>query len=119
MDMTIPTLPDVIAAKRRISPYLPRTPLHSYPELNDLLGTEVWVKHENAQPVGAFKVRGGVNLVAQLSEEERAAGLITASTGNHGQSIAFASGIFGVRGNNLCPRERQSGESCFDQSTRR
>ncbi|HSS74875.1 MAG TPA: pyridoxal-phosphate dependent enzyme, partial [Gaiellaceae bacterium] len=56
-----------------------------------------WVKHENHQPVGAFKVRGGVNLVSQLSEEERKRGVITASTGNHGQSIAFASRIFGVR----------------------
>ena len=55
------------------------------------------MKHENHQPVGAFKVRGGVNLVSQLSEEERKRGVITASTGNHGQSIAFASRIFGVR----------------------
>ena len=57
----------------------------------------MWVKHENHQPVGAFKVRGGVNLVAQLTGDERRRGLIAASTGNHGQSIAFAARLFGVR----------------------
>jgi threonine dehydratase len=60
------------------------------------VGAEVWVKHENHQPTGAFKVRGGVNLVSQLSDEERERGLVCASTGNHGQSIAYAAGLFGV-----------------------
>ena len=55
------------------------------------------VKHENHQPIGAFKVRGGVNLVAQLGDDERTRGLISASTGNHGQSIAYAARLFGVR----------------------
>jgi threonine dehydratase len=91
-----PTIVDVYAARRRIAPYLPRTPLYRYPALDSLVGTEVWVKHENHQPVGAFKVRGGVNLVAQLTEEERKLGLIAASTGNHGQSLAYAGGLFGV-----------------------
>lgn len=91
-----PTLIDVLEARRRISPYLRQTPLHSYPALDDLVGTEVWVKHENHQPVGAFKVRGGVNLVSQLREDERRRGLIAASTGNHGQSIAYAARQFGV-----------------------
>jgi threonine dehydratase len=90
------TLADVLEARRRIAPHLPRTPLYEYPTLSDLLGTEVWVKHENHQPVGAFKVRGGVNLVSQLSEDERARGLIAASTGNHGQSLAYAARLFGV-----------------------
>src|SRR3954452_24870004 len=94
--MHIPTFQDVLAAQRRIRPYLARTPLHSYPALNDLLGTEVYVKHENYQPVGAFKVRGGVNLLAQLSPEERERGVIAASTGNHGQSVAYAARLFGV-----------------------
>jgi threonine dehydratase len=61
------------------------------------VGAETWVKHENHQPTGAFKVRGGVNLVSRLSEDERERGLVTASTGNHGQSIAFAARTFGVR----------------------
>ncbi|HJU47342.1 MAG TPA: threonine/serine dehydratase [Gaiellaceae bacterium] len=90
------TLADVLEARRRIAPYLRPTPLHSYAGLSRLVGADVWVKHENHQPVGAFKVRGGVNLVSQLSEEERSRGLIAASTGNHGQSIAYAAGLFGV-----------------------
>jgi len=96
-DLQAPVFTDVLAARKRIAPYLPRTPLYSYGGLSDVLGTDVWVKHENHLPVGAFKVRGGVNLVAQLPVEEREHGVITASTGNHGQSIAFASRIFGVR----------------------
>jgi threonine dehydratase len=93
----IPTLSDVRAARERIAPHLPQTPLYQYGALSDLVGTEVFVKHENHLPIGAFKVRGGVNLVSQLSEDERRSGVVTASTGNHGQSIAFAAGRFGVR----------------------
>jgi threonine dehydratase len=90
------TLADVHEARRRIGPYLRPTPLYSYPSLDALLGAEVWVKHENHQPVGAFKVRGGVNLVSQLTEDDRERGVIAASTGNHGQSIAYAARLFGV-----------------------
>src|ERR671936_1119603 len=97
MDWQVPTFADVLAAKRRIAPYLRPTPLYAYPALSELVGTEVWVKHENHQPVGAFKVRGGVNLVSQLDEDERRRGVITASTGNHGQSVAYAARLFGVR----------------------
>ncbi|NUT57086.1 MAG: pyridoxal-phosphate dependent enzyme, partial [Thermoleophilia bacterium] len=90
------TLDDVRAAARRIAPYLRPTPLYPYAGLDRLLDARVWVKHENHQPVGAFKVRGGVNLVAQLGEEERRRGLVAASTGNHGQSVAYAARLFGV-----------------------
>jgi threonine dehydratase len=103
--MRIPGLADVLAARRRIAPHLPRTPLYTYPALDGLLGARVHVKHENHQPVGAFKVRGGVNLVAQLSDEERERGLIASSTGNHGQSIAFAARLFGVNAR-ICIPER-------------
>jgi threonine dehydratase len=102
---TVPTIKDVLAARRRIAPHLRPTPLFSYPALDELVGTEVYVKHENHQPVGAFKVRGGVNLVAQLSADERERGLIAASTGNHGQSIAFAARRFGVTAR-ICVPER-------------
>ncbi|MBO0683738.1 MAG: pyridoxal-phosphate dependent enzyme, partial [Candidatus Dormibacteraeota bacterium] len=95
-DLTEPTFRDVLAARGRIRPYLDRTPLRHYPALSRLVGAEVWVKHENLQPTGAFKVRGGLNLVSQLSDDERRRGLITASTGNHGQSIAYAARLFGV-----------------------
>ena len=97
MTWQYPSLRDVLAARQRIAPYLPTTPLFGYPALDKELGATVSVKHENHQPIGAFKVRGGVNLVAQLSEDERARGIISASTGNHGQSIAYAARIFGVR----------------------
>jgi threonine dehydratase len=90
------TLADVLEARRRIGPHLRATPLYPYAGLDELTGAEVWVKHENHQPVGAFKVRGGVNLVSQLGDDERRRGLIAASTGNHGQSIAFAARLHGV-----------------------
>src|SRR6201987_291315 len=92
-----PDLADVLAARQRIAPYLRPTPLYRYPALDALTGAQVRVKHENHQPVGAFKVRGGVNLVSELSADERDRGVISASTGNHGQSVAYAADLFGVR----------------------
>ena len=96
-DHPIPTLHDILSARANVYRHLRPTPLHHYAGLSQLVGAEVWVKHENHQPIGAFKVRGGLNLVAGLSEAERRAGLFTASTGNHGQSIAFAARAYGVR----------------------
>jgi threonine dehydratase len=96
MTWQIPSFADVLEARQRIAPYLQKTPLFGYPALDEMLGATVFVKHENHQPVGAFKVRGGINLIAQLSDDERARGVITASTGNHGQSIAHAARIFEV-----------------------
>ena len=86
----------MLAAQQRIRPYLRPTALHRYPALDQLVGTETWVKHENHQPICAFKVRGGINLISQLSEDERRRGVACASTGNHGQSIAYAARLFGV-----------------------
>jgi threonine dehydratase len=97
MSTNRPQFRDVLAARRGVYAYLSRTPLHAYRGLSDLVGADVWVKHENHHAVGAFKVRGGVNLVSRLTEEERRAGLYTASTGNHGQSIAFAGRATGTR----------------------
>lgn len=107
---TVPQLPDVLQAQQRIRPYLARTPLYSYPALNALIGTQVFVKHENYQPVGAFKVRGGINLVSQLSQEERARGVIAASTGNHGQSVAYAARVFGVTARIVVPENANPGK---------
>jgi threonine dehydratase len=101
--MNSPTFQDVLRARRTISPYLQPTPMHNYPALDQMLGATVYVKHENYQPIGAFKVRGGINLMSQLSETERAAGVVTASTGNHGQSIAYAARLFGVQANIVVP----------------
>jgi threonine dehydratase len=93
----VPDLAEVFAARKRIAPYLRPTPLYRYPALDELTGAQVRVKHENHQPVGAFKVRGGVNLISQLGADERHRGVIAASTGNHGQSVAYAADLFGVR----------------------
>jgi threonine dehydratase len=90
--MQPPTFQDVLLAQRRIRPYLPPTPLHTYSAVNDLIGAAVYIKHENYQPIGAFKVRGGINLLSQVNDDEKARGVVTASTGNHGQSIAYAPG---------------------------
>jgi threonine dehydratase len=84
--------------------------MHSYPAINELIGTQVFIKHENHQPVCAFKVRGGVNLVSQMSDEERARGVISASTGNHGQSIAYAARLFGVEARIVVPENANPGK---------
>lgn len=95
--MKAPTIRDVYRAKRTIAPYFQRTPLHYSMGLSELLDAEVYIKHEEYLPLGAFKSRGGINLLSNLSDEERQRGLITSSTGNHGQSIANAGREFGVR----------------------
>jgi threonine dehydratase len=93
--MNAPTLADVYAARERVSRVVRPTPLMRHPLLAAETGLDILVKHENHNPTGAFKVRGGVNLVGSLSPEERR-GVITATTGNHGQSIALACGREGV-----------------------
>ncbi len=96
--MSLPvTYPDVLEALPRVHAVLRPTLLRNWPGLSEALGCEVHLKHENHQPVGAFKVRGGINLVGTLPPEERQAGIIGVSTGNHGQSLAFAARHFGVR----------------------
>lgn len=104
------TFNDVLHAKRRLQPHLARTPLHSYPALNAFLGAQVHIKHENYQPVGAFKVRGGINYLSQLPDEARERGVITASTGNHGQSIAYAARLFGVPARIVVPERANPGK---------
>ena len=94
---TLPvTYAQVLEAMPRVRAVLKPTPLVEWPELCELLGYRYFVKHENHQPVGAFKVRGGINLVSTLSEAEKKAGIVACSTGNHGQSLAFAARKYGV-----------------------
>src|SRR5438309_6864395 len=107
--MLPPTFQDIVAAREFIAPYLPKTPLVRIARISEELGCDYYAKLENLQPTGAFKVRGGVNLVgsyrtARGSERVKDATsasdrgtLITASTGNHGQSIAYAGRLFGAR----------------------
>jgi threonine dehydratase len=85
-----PQLSDVYAARQRIGDIIRPTPLMQHALLAQETGLDLWIKHENHNPTGAFKVRGGVNLVRSLSPDERARAVVTASTGNHGQSIALA-----------------------------
>ena len=115
----VPTFADVLAARRRLAPHLRPTALHDYRALDELVGTSVLVKHENHQPTGAFKVRGGLNLVAQLSEDERRRGLIAASTGNHGQSVAYAARRFGVTARDLRARRGEPGQDGGHRRARR
>jgi threonine dehydratase len=101
--MNEPTLHDIIKAAERIKPYMNPSPLYTYPTLNKYLGFTAYIKHENYNPTGAFKIRGGINLISQLSPEEKKRGVITASTGNHGQSIALAGKKFGVQAHICVP----------------
>jgi threonine dehydratase len=109
-EQEMPTLHDIIAARPHVYRYLKPTPLYRYCGLSDLVGTEVWVKHENHLPVGAYKVRGGLNLVAHLTQKERESGLFTASTGNHGQSIAYAARVNGLRATIAVPQGANPGK---------
>jgi threonine dehydratase len=92
----LPTIDEIRFAQDRIRSWLPPTPIWSYPTLSSAVGAEVLVKHENVQPTGAFKVRGGLNLLATMPVAERERGIIAYSTGNHGQSLAYAAAEFGV-----------------------
>ena len=95
--MTPPTLQDIYSARDRIAMHVRPSPLMRHPLLDEETGLEIWVKHENHNPTGAFKVRGGLNLIAALAPEERSRGVVTASTGNHGQSISLACRLYGVQ----------------------
>ncbi len=97
------TLSDVLKARRAIAPYLPRTPALEPVGLASAMGCRAVLKCENLNPTGAFKVRGGINLLASLGPEARARGVVAASTGNHGQSIAYAARLFGARATIFMP----------------
>ena len=101
--MDSPTYDDVLAAVPIVHRYLCRTPLLEWPALSQLLGCRYWLKHENHLPTTAFKVRGGVNLVSQLSDAERRRGVLACTTGNHGQSLAYACRLFQVRATLVVP----------------
>jgi threonine dehydratase len=91
-----PTFQDVLDARARVYAVIQPTPLLQHPLLSEWIGCDTRVKHENHLPTGAFKLRGGLNLVGQLTPDERRRGVVSASTGNHGQSIALASKQHGV-----------------------
>jgi threonine dehydratase len=94
---TAPTLRDIGEARERLSDVARVTPVYGSETLSRLAGREVWLKGENLQRTGSFKVRGAVNKIATLSKEQRAAGVVAASAGNHGQAVAWAARKAGVR----------------------
>jgi threonine dehydratase len=95
--MDWPTYADVTTAADVVRRHLRPTPLYEWPALSRLLGCRFFLKHENHTPTTAFKVRGGLNLVSRLSDDQKRRGIIACSTGNHGQSLAYACRRFGVR----------------------
>jgi threonine dehydratase len=100
-----PTFADVLLARRRLSAHLRTTPFHESVALGELLGLRLWIKYENVQPTVAFKVRGTLNRMLNLSEEERARGVVTASAGNHGQGVSWSAGLLGVRATVVAPEQ--------------
>ncbi|HEY1381832.1 MAG TPA: threonine dehydratase [Gemmataceae bacterium] len=102
--MDLPTYADVLAAAPVVHRYVKPTPLYEWPALSALLGCRFYLKHENHTPTTAFKVRGGINVVSKLSDEQKRCGIIGCTTGNHGQSLAYAARLFGVRCVLVVPR---------------
>ena len=99
------TLQEIIAARRVVSRFLKPTPLVHYPELSERLGFQAYIKHENHHPTGSFKVRGGINFMHHLPQAQREKGVLTATRGNHGQSIAYAAAQYGVKATVVVPHE--------------
>jgi threonine dehydratase len=92
------SLADLDSAAALVHSVMPPTPQYCWPLLSQRAGAEIWVKHENHTPIGAFKVRGGINYLTQLKRREpKLTGVLTATRGNHGQSVAFAARRAGMR----------------------
>ena len=100
-----PTLADIEAARERIGGRARETPVYGSETLSRIVGTKVWLKAENLQRTGSFKIRGAFNKIAQLGEAERAAGVIAASAGNHGQAVAFAARELGIHATVFMPQD--------------
>ncbi|MEJ2515566.1 MAG: threonine dehydratase [Gammaproteobacteria bacterium] len=90
-------LDDVLRAREAVRQHLQPTPMVSHPLLEQMLGCKAFVKLENTHSIGSFKIRGGLYLLSGMSEAERRRGLVTATRGNHGQSLAQAAGMYGAR----------------------
>ena len=97
------TFHGIVAARQILNKYIQPTPLRYYHELSDELGFEAYIKHENHLPTRSFKVRGGINFMYNLPTEQKKQGVLTATRGNHGQSIAYAAAQFGVKATIVVP----------------
>jgi threonine dehydratase len=102
---THPTLAEIEEARRRLDGVARATPVVSSETLGRLVGRPVWLKAENLQRTGSFKIRGAFNRISTLTEAEREAGVVTASAGNHGQAVAWAAREAGVRATVLMPED--------------
>jgi threonine dehydratase len=100
-----PALPEIEAARRRLEGVARVTPVYRSDTLSRLVGREVHLKAENLQRTGSFKVRGAYNRISTLSDEERAAGVVAASAGNHGQAVAWAAREVGARARIFMPQD--------------
>ncbi|HEX5809820.1 MAG TPA: pyridoxal-phosphate dependent enzyme, partial [Anaerolineales bacterium] len=102
------TLQDIYTAAARIRSYIHRTPVLTNQSLNDVVGTQVFLKCENLQKVGAFKFRGACNAVFSLSDEEAKCGVATHSSGNHAQALALAARLRGIQAHIVMPENAPS-----------
>jgi threonine dehydratase len=98
------TFEDVAGARERLAPHLTATPLRRYPLLDAATGLALFVKHENHQPTGSFKVRNGLSFMTALASNELRRGVVAASTGNHGQGIAYGAALVGAGATICVPR---------------
>src|SRR5687767_8538550 len=100
-----PTLADIEEARKRLAGIARETPVYGSETFSRIAGRDVWLKAENLQRTGAFKVRGAVNRLAFLSDAEREAGVVAASAGNHGQAVAWAARQAGVKARIYVPQD--------------
>ncbi|MDY4378477.1 threo-3-hydroxy-L-aspartate ammonia-lyase [Pectobacterium brasiliense] len=104
-DLRLPTYDDVVAAAERIDGYANKTPVMTSRTVNDAFGAEVFFKCENFQRTGAFKFRGAMNALLQFTDAQKAAGVVTFSSGNHAQAIALAAKLLGIPATIVMPHD--------------
>ncbi|MEQ9843340.1 threo-3-hydroxy-L-aspartate ammonia-lyase [Pectobacterium brasiliense] len=104
-DLRFPTFDDVVAAAERIDGYANKTPVMTSRTVNDTFGAEVFFKCENLQRMGAFKFRGAMNALLQFSDEQKAAGVVAFSSGNHAQAIALSAKLLGIPATIVMPHD--------------
>lgn len=104
-EMTLPDYNDVAAAAARIADYANKTPVMTSRTVNEEFGAKVFFKCENFQRMGAFKFRGAMNALRQFTPQQRAAGVVTFSSGNHAQAIALSAKLLGIPATIIMPHD--------------
>jgi len=104
MDLIELTYDDINAAQKILAGKVKRTPLNHSTTFSNMIGCEVYLKHENLQKAGSFKVRGAYNKIANLSEAQKKNGVVAVSTGNHAQGVAVASALFNITSTIVMPK---------------